>query len=75
MKIFGRRDFLKAAMAAGGAAGLFRIVPGAWMESAHAASPGFFESEFGIADALCRKSRSLVGRVEERNPTSAKTML
>lgn len=55
MKTIGRRDFLKAAIAAGGAAGVSRIIPGAWLESARAASPGFFESEFGITEALCRK--------------------
>jgi hypothetical protein len=48
MRTFGRRDFLKAVIAAGGAAGFSRIIPGVWLESTHAAAPGFFEFEFGI---------------------------
>ncbi|MFC1493858.1 TldD/PmbA family protein [Thermodesulfobacteriota bacterium] len=55
MTLIGRRDFLKTAMAAGAAAGFSRFIPGAWLESAIAASPGFFETEFGITDSLCGK--------------------
>ena len=55
MKKIGRREFLKAAVTAGAAAGFSRIIPGVWLESALAASPGFFESEFGITDSLCKK--------------------
>lgn len=50
-----RRDFLGASAAAGGAVALTRIIPGAWITSAHAATAGFFESEFGISDELCQK--------------------
>ncbi len=55
MKFIGRRDFIKAAVTTGMAAGLSRFIPGVWLESARAASPGFFDSEFGITDSLCRK--------------------
>lgn len=55
MKQIGRREFLKAAVTAGVAAGCSRIIPGVWLESARAAAPGFFEAEFGITDSLCRK--------------------
>jgi TldD protein len=56
MASIGRRDFLKSAIAAGGAVALPRVIPGVWLESAYAAAPGFFESEFGITDVLCRKA-------------------
>jgi TldD protein len=55
MKKIGRREFIKMAAAAGVAAGYSSIIPGAWLESALANSPGFFESEFGITESLCRK--------------------
>ncbi|NQT26875.1 twin-arginine translocation signal domain-containing protein [candidate division KSB1 bacterium] len=50
-----RRDFLGTSAALGTAAALSRIIPGALVESAFAGAPGFFESEFGINDALCKK--------------------
>lgn len=53
MGLMGRRDFLKATIAAGGATAFSRVFPGVWLESASAAAPGFFESEFGITDSLC----------------------
>ncbi|MBN1560104.1 TldD/PmbA family protein [candidate division KSB1 bacterium] len=33
-----------------------RIIPGAWVQSAKAAAAGFFESEFGMDDELCKKA-------------------
>jgi TldD protein len=32
------------------------IFPGAWIGMAKAGAPGYFESEFGVTDALCRKA-------------------
>ena len=51
-----RRDFLNASVAIGGAATLAHVIPGVWVESAQAKSAGFFESEFGITDDLCKKA-------------------
>jgi TldD protein len=34
---------------------MVRIFPGVWLESANDLSAGFFESEFGISDGLCKK--------------------
>jgi TldD protein len=56
MKLMSRRDFLGNAVALGGAATMLRIVPNVWVAPAHAATPGFFESEFGVNDAICRKA-------------------
>lgn len=55
MSAMKRRDFLKMTLAAGASVPFARVIPGAWLNSAHAANPGFFESEFGITDTLCRK--------------------
>jgi TldD protein len=55
MSSISRRDFLNTSAAIGGAAALTRIIPGARIESAFAAVPGFFENEFGIHDLLCKK--------------------
>ena len=45
-----RRDFLGTAALFGGAASMLRIIPGAWISAANAASKGFFQTEFGISD-------------------------
>lgn len=50
-----RRHFLTTAAVVGGTAALSRIIPGTWVTSAHAAPFGFFESEFAINDALCKR--------------------
>ena len=53
-----RRNFIKGSAAAGTAVALPQILPFSWIESAQAASPDFFESEFGITEALCQKALS-----------------
>ena len=55
MGTISRRNFLNTSAVLGSAAALTRIVPGMRIESAHAAVPGFFESEFGIHESLCKK--------------------
>lgn len=50
-----RRGFIGTSVAIGGAAALTRIIPNTWVRSANAAATGFFESEFGINDDLCRR--------------------
>ena len=55
MGAISRRDFLNTSAVLGSAAALTRIVPGMRVESAYAAVPGFFESEFGIHESLCKK--------------------
>jgi TldD protein len=56
MKLISRRDFLGNAAMLGGAATMLRIVPNAWVAPAHAKTPGFFESEFGVNDVICKKA-------------------
>ncbi|MBN1466892.1 TldD/PmbA family protein [candidate division KSB1 bacterium] len=51
-----RRSFLNTSVAVGSAAAISRIIPGAWVQSARAATLGFFESEFGMSDELCKKA-------------------
>jgi TldD protein len=53
MNPLSRRSFLKTGAAAAGALGAGRLFRAAWPESARAAATGYFESEFGITDALC----------------------
>ena len=55
MRLMNRRDFLITSSMLGGAATLTRIFPNSWLGTAHAGTTGFFESEFGINDALCKK--------------------
>lgn len=55
MKDISRRDFLKTTAIATGAAVASPILPKGWYRLARANSPGYFESEFGISDTLCRK--------------------
>jgi TldD protein len=55
MKDESRRSFLKKTATGAGVLALSRIVPGAWVRSANAAKSGYFESEFGINDELCRR--------------------
>ncbi len=55
MNKMSRRSFIRTGAAAAGAAGGILVCPGSWLEFARAASQGYFESEFGITDAVCRK--------------------
>ncbi|MBN1154256.1 TldD/PmbA family protein [candidate division KSB1 bacterium] len=50
-----RRTFLNTSLAIGGATALTRIIPNIWVQPARAATVGFFESEFGINNILCKK--------------------
>ncbi len=56
MSLMSRRDFLNTSAALGGAAAFTRIIPGTFVEASRAASPGFFESEFGVSESLCKKA-------------------
>ncbi len=50
-----RRSFLKTTAIAAGATATVQVLPGGWYTIAHAGTTGYFESEFGITDALCRR--------------------
>ena len=56
MGTMSRRDFLNTSATVGGVAACARIIPGVWVQSVHAATHGFFESEFGINEKLCKKA-------------------
>lgn len=56
MGVMNRREFLHTSAALGGAVALSQIIPGVWVSCSKAKLPGFFESEFGINDALCQKA-------------------
>ncbi len=53
MDVMTRRSFVKSASA--GTAGGAWVLPGAWLQSSPAAPSGYFSSEFGISDELCKK--------------------
>lgn len=55
MKPVTRRSFLKTGTQATLAAAAVTALPSGWFELARADSPGYFESEFGVTQALCRK--------------------
>ena len=55
MKRITRRTFLKTTATGAGALALSRILPGSWTYPAQAEAQGYFESEFGIDDGLCRR--------------------
>ncbi len=50
-----RRSFLKNAPVVAGATAALHTLDVGWLSFAHAATPGHFEREFGITDALCRR--------------------
>ncbi len=50
-----RRSFIKTTAQAAGAVAAAKVLPMGWYSLAHADEPGYFEAEFGITDALCRK--------------------
>lgn len=55
MKGVSRRSFIKTTATGAGALALTRIIPGTWIRTANAAKTGYFESEFGINDGMCRR--------------------
>jgi TldD protein len=50
-----RRTFLRQATVAAGAAAAVQTLDVGWLSFAEAATPGHFEREFGITDALCQR--------------------
>jgi TldD protein len=57
MKQLTRRSFLKTVALTSGAVAVQQILPGGWWTSRALSVPaGYFESEFGISDALCAKA-------------------
>jgi TldD protein len=50
-----RRTFLRQATVAAGAAAAMQTLDVGWLSFAEASTPGYFEREFGITDAICRK--------------------
>jgi TldD protein len=55
MKALNRRTFMKSSALATGALALGQMIPGRWLSFAYAEPGGYFESQFGITDALCKK--------------------
>ncbi len=55
MKAINRRSFMKNSAMATGALTLGHMIPGRWLTFAYAEPSGYFESQFGITDALCKK--------------------
>ncbi len=55
MNTLSRRSFLKAGATTAAAAAAVPIFNNAWLALAAAEAPGYFEREFGITDAICRK--------------------
>jgi hypothetical protein len=55
MKNVSRRDFLKTGAAAAAATVASPLFSGRWHALPGAETPGYFEREFGVTDALCRK--------------------
>jgi TldD protein len=55
MGLMKRREFIITSTLLGGATAFARIVPNAWLTTPYLSQNGFFESEFGINDGLCKK--------------------
>lgn len=55
MGLISRREFLNTAVSLGGVATMARIIPNVWAAPVRGSTPNFFESEFGINDAMCKK--------------------
>jgi TldD protein len=55
MKRITRRSFLKTGATAVVASAAIPYMPAGWYSLNHPGKPGYFESEFGITDSLCRK--------------------
>jgi TldD protein len=56
MKPISRRLFLKAGATTAAYSAATPILNNAWLALASAEAPGYFEREFGITDALCRRT-------------------
>ena len=59
MTAFSRRDFLKTGVTAAAATAATPLLSKGWLALPAAEEPGYFEREFGITDALCRKDEDL----------------
>ena len=55
MTVLSRRSFLKGSALAASASLVVPMLSNDWLSLAHAETPGYFEKEFGISDAMCRK--------------------
>lgn len=55
MKAFTRRSFLKNTAGAAGLISLSSAIPASWLTFSCVYKQGYFESEFGITDGLCKK--------------------
>lgn len=55
MKKFTRRSFLHTSAMVSGGTALSTVIPGSWVRAGGINREGYFETEFGITDALCRK--------------------
>ena len=55
METISRRFFLKTGAAAAAVSAATPIIDNAWLTLAAAETPGYFEREFGITDAACRR--------------------
>lgn len=50
-----RRSFISKSATIGGVMTVGHVLPGAWIKSSYAYAQGFFETEFGITDKVCKK--------------------
>ncbi|MCI5143056.1 MAG: twin-arginine translocation signal domain-containing protein [Candidatus Electrothrix sp. ATG1] len=55
MKAINRRSFMKNSAVVTGALALEQMSPGQWLSFAYAEPTGYFKSQFGITDALCKR--------------------
>jgi len=55
MKLISRRSFLKTTASAAAVAAASPVMARGWYGLVDAEAPGYFEREFGVSDALCRK--------------------
>ncbi len=55
MNSISRRAFIRTGTSAAAATIVVPLLPGGWYALARAEAPGYFEREFAITDALCRK--------------------
>lgn len=55
MPVLTRRDFLRSSAVAAAGTLMLPVLTKGWYSLAAAEAPGYFEREFGITDALCRK--------------------
>lgn len=55
MALLTRREFLRSAAAAAAGTAMLPVLTKGWFTLAAAEDPGYFEREFGITDALCRR--------------------